>query len=610
MTRANRSAGVLLLLTIWIAAGDARAMPAVFAGDPVDALGKPYPMLPGVPLVLPGPDGRFDDEEDGDDVIDPGTIGDVDVVLRTGNAYVPGSGVIPPPAAGVAMAPAVVAGGTTLQPGGSAAPFQLVVSDGAASPAAGNPLDSSDLDGRGALIFAYADLDGDGFLGATGEDTAGSTDDALELQEALTPVGYRLGVVAAGVAAGSLAISSGLPASAGGLGVTVVGGAITGASSPLFLDGAWVATLLPCMWPIDATDVVGENPGPPDPFGLVDVELELEDFFCPAPGHPVLGTPYAIPLDGSSVTTDLLRVESGAASTPGLALPVNATGFVAAPLRRLTPVVSSLGARAVVEPTTTLTVADDGPGGTQAQLVVFPADRLGNQADVPFGGSTITLEASANLRIVAPDGDADPLREEIVFATAGHTTVTIDDAGAAGDAGGAGSVAASLDGIPGSAVRVAFGGAPTVEPLGAAKALLRHAKTAGTDRFTLTASFDATPALDLTTSDLVLTILDNGKPVVTRTIPAGAWQANAAGTSFRYRDPSQVTATRIVALAVRRKPGSSAYAVRLMVKSLDLSDVDSDVRDISVAIGAGSRTFTGELDCAGNASGSTTTCVR
>lgn len=608
MSRPAWRRALLLFLTAWLFAAEARALPAVFQGDPVDALGRPYALLPGVPLVLPGPDGRFDDAGGGDDVIDPGTVGDVDVVLRTGNAYTPGSGTIPPTSASAAMAPVVIAGGSTLQPGAGQATFQLIVSDGATSAPAGNPLTASDLDGRGALIFAYADLDGDGFLGATSADPAGSADDAIELQEALTPVGRRLGIVTSGLAAGALAVSRGLPASTGGLGVVVVGGAITGAASPLFLDGTWVATLLPCMWPVDATHVVGDEPGPPDPFGLVDVEIEREDFFCPAPDHPLIGTPYAIPLDGSSVTTDLLRAESGAASAVGLARPVSAAGWVATPLAQLTPLVSSLGARTVVEPVSALTLADDGPGGMQAQLVAFPADRLGNQADVPFGGSTLTLEVTPELRIVAPDTDADPRREAIAFATTGYATITLDDAG--GESASSGFVTARLDGVPASALRVTFGGAPSEAPLAGAKARLRRAKTAGTDGLSLTAAFDASGAPPFATSDLELRVLDGDKTVLARTIPAGALLANGAGTAFRHRDPAQVAAMRITTLALRPRAGTSIYTLRLMVNGLDLSDVDPDVGQLTVTIGVGSRSFTGDLDCTPNASGSTTACVR
>src|SRR5262249_56971525 len=87
------------------------AMPAaaaqlpVFASDPIDpTTGAPYIILPGVPLVNPGPYGRVGN---GDDIIDPSIIGDVDLVVRTGAGYA--GGPIPSPQARLPPTPAVVA---------------------------------------------------------------------------------------------------------------------------------------------------------------------------------------------------------------------------------------------------------------------------------------------------------------------------------------------------------------------------------------------------------------------------------------------------------------------------------------------------------------------
>ena len=67
--------------------------------------------------------------------------------------------------------------------------------------------------------------------------------------------------------------------------------------------------------PGSAGDIGINGLGGPDPTALLtDFELEAEDVFSPPPNHPVLGTPYAIPVDGSSVTVDLVRSESGAAA--------------------------------------------------------------------------------------------------------------------------------------------------------------------------------------------------------------------------------------------------------------------------------------------------------
>ena len=220
--RTLRHTALALCLTAGLGAADALALPAVFSGDPLDGQGKPWVILPGVALVDPGDDQKFDGK---DDVINPAIVGDVDVVARSGGVYTPGSGVIPAPAASVAAAPGVVAGGTTLMPTGNEFAWQLIVSDGAASPAAGHPLTANDLDGRGGLALAYADLDGDGIIGQT--DADGSADDEVELQEAWTPIGRRFGLATNGLAAGTMAVANALPASKGGLGVVLAGGIIT-----------------------------------------------------------------------------------------------------------------------------------------------------------------------------------------------------------------------------------------------------------------------------------------------------------------------------------------------------------------------------------------------
>lgn len=607
--RAVRHPASLALAGVWLvtASGTARALPAVLTGDPIDGVGKTYSILPGVPLAHPGPDDKW---STGDDVVNPGLLGDVDLVLRTGGLYVPGSGVIPVGAGSVATAPSVTVGGSGLPTGGSEATYQLIVSDGAPVPAAGAPLPAADLDGRGAVILAYADLDGDGFVGATSADPAGTGDDALEEQEAFTPVGQRLGVVQSGLVSGTIAISSGLPASAGGLGVVVVGGAATGSASPLFLDGAWISTLLPCVWPADATRVVGKNPGAPGPSNLVDLEISLEDFYCPPSGDAVFGNSLAIPLDGTSVTTDILRSVSGPTTSVGLASPVNGGGFVVAPHRRLTPVVSSGGSRQVVEAPGVLTLGDDGPGGVQASVVAFPADALGNQSDVPPGGSEIQLSVTSNLRIVAPDVDADPLRETLSFPATGIATVVLDDAGAAGDGGTTGQLVASLDGAVAHALRVSLSPPLSSGPLGASSAIVRHSSTALQDRLTLKTLLDLDPALaPLGGRDVTITVSERGTVLFSRLLPAGALDTNSTGTTARYRDPTGVITGRIAALRLRRTGASTAHLLQVSLKALDLSAFAPDSNRLDVEVKIGPATFSDRLDCEKPGGGSRTSCT-
>jgi cysteine-rich repeat protein len=415
----------------------------VFMGDPVDpSTGQAFVILPGVASVQPGSDEDFNT---GDDVINPAQTGDVDLVVRTGGTF--SGGAIPAPAASVAAAPSVVAGGTHSGIGNEVA-IQVIVSDGTPTPAAGAPLLGAQHDSRAFLVFAYPDLDGDGVLGPTNAD--GSADNEIERQEALTIIGRQVGLIESGVGSGNLAVALAAPASAGGLGVVVTGAALMGSTAPKYFDGPWAGTLQPIMPPVSAEDVIGGGNGvrAPDPAEeyLVELELEYEKWFQPAPGHPVLGTPYAIPLDGTSVTVDLLRSESGTATSVTLAPPVVAGSFTADPAKRLLPIVASGGGRELVEAVASLPFADDGPGNTIA-LRLFASDVLGNAAD-PAAPLTVVLTAPTGLAIVSPDGNADPQTETIVLATASASNVEIDDAGGAADGPGNARLVASVDGVP------------------------------------------------------------------------------------------------------------------------------------------------------------------
>lgn len=431
------------LATLLLLAAPAAAQLPVFSGDPVDpATGQARVILPGVASVQPGEDEDFNSA---DDEIDAGLVGDVDLVVRTGGTFA--GGAIPAPAAGVAAAPAVVAGGVHSGVGSEAA-VQVILSNGAAIPPAGDPLTGAQHDGRAFLVLAYPDLDGDGIVGPTNAD--GSADNAVERQEALTIVGRQVGLLAAGVGAGNLGLSIAAPASAGGLGVVVTAAALMGNTAPKYFDGPWVGTLQPIMPPVDAEDVIGGGNGvrAPDPLEeyLVELELEYEKWFLPAPGHPVLGTPYAIPLDGSSVTVDLLRSESAPATAAGLAVAVDAATYVAAPERRLLPIVAAGGGREVVELVASRPLADDGPGNG-ASLRLYAADLLGNAGD-PVAPLTVTLTATAGLAIVTPDGDADPLSETVTLSGAEAVIVAVDDDGGALDGPASSRLVASVDGVP------------------------------------------------------------------------------------------------------------------------------------------------------------------
>jgi hypothetical protein len=602
---------VALLLALSRGAG----AQAVFSGDPIDpTTGAPYMMLPGVPLVHPGEDGRFGEGHDDDDFIDTGLVGDVDLVMRTGGGWA--GGPIPTPHAGLANAPVAVTGGTATGAGNRIA-FQAIVSDGLPPAVTGNALGASDLNGRPVLAIAFGDLDGDGVIGPTAAD--GTADDAVERQEIVTPVGRQAAPIAGGVANGSLALTVGAPASIGGLGVVVGGGATTGDTPFLYFDGPWIATLLPYMPPVDPDRIIGSNGvGGPDPAALLtDFELEPEDVFSPAPNHPVLGTPYAIPVDGSSVTVDLVRSESGAAVGVACGRAVDPATFVPGPARRLLPAVGPTGVRTLVEPLDAVALASDGAGGAQS-IDCFVVDRLGNATDPPPSGFTVTFEAGARTRIVSPDTDGDPMREPVAFGTAAAVTLVVDDAGAAAATPMVDRVVASRGGVPVGALRVDLAAGPggpggpgpgTPGALGETAVKMRLKPSAVRGRLSATTKFDPGASFDPIASGLRLEVGLGEATVYVRTIAPGQMTTKGRRTTFRYRDPSAYGSGRIARLLVRRD-GGTMQLVRLRVRVLDLESAAMTSPSAVLRIEAGSAAFVGELACSANRSATVTTCRR
>lgn len=281
------------------------AASAVFAGDPVDpGSGTPYEILPGKPLVRPGADALLGTA---DDIVDAGLVGDVDLVVRAGDSAT--AGPIPPPALATGDVPAAVAGPRGA--GGSEIPFTVFVSDGAAAPGqpAGRVLPAADLDGLPVVVVAFADYDGDGFIGLTSRDRDGTADAHLELRE-LEPVGRSAALLSGGVAHGTLAVRAGLPASAGGLGVALAAVAGTGSLDAAFFDGAVptgpaISTALPFLPLRDLNRIIRDRPVPAGPTTTLQ---QLVQFAAVPPADT-----YALPLDGSEPTIDGARVTSQAA---------------------------------------------------------------------------------------------------------------------------------------------------------------------------------------------------------------------------------------------------------------------------------------------------------
>ena len=587
--------GLLLCGALLLPAAPARAQLAVFDGDPADDVsGLPFSMLPGLPLVLPGPDGKFDTS---DDVVDTGLTGDVDVVIRTGGTFA--GGAIPAPHAGVADAPPVVVGGVRIGVGDEA-PFHVILSDGLPPSVYGNPIASDELDLRGTLVFAYGDLDGDGFIGPRAAD--GDDDLEIERQEVLAPVGRTVGVVLGGVADGTIATSVGAPPSAGGLGVVLSAGVATGSHAFLFEDGPWISTMAPAMFPLEQARVIGGEPGEanPDPIGIVDLELEDDSLFIPATDDPTLGSAYAIPLDGSSPTVDLLRSETGEASRAVFVAPLDVASFVATAARRVLPAVDESGERALAEHLTQLALPCDG-AASLASLALMPADVTANPADPPAGGMTIVLQASPLLRIASPDLDGDPSREEIAFADARWARVEIDDAGQPLIEPALQHVFVVQDGIPVEVLRVDLAAAPAEAPTSSRTKLVLDEQPAR-DRLFVETTFTADPSLDLALLPFALRVSDASGTIFERFLPAGVLVPNADGNVVRFHDPAGSPDPKVAHLSIRRsRDDPTRHTIKLRVRRLDAGARTVDVPSVQLQIAVATRALAADAPCSAGA---------
>jgi len=463
MRAATRVAAAFLVLGL---AAPARASSfPVFDGDPVDSSsGRPYPILPGVPLILPQPNGKYDPP-----IVDSSTTGDVDLVVRAG-AMMAGPS-IPPPSASPRTA---VAGGAPMA-SGSGIPFTVVVSDGSGTTPSGNPLLGPEMDGIPVLVAAFADLDGDGIVGPTNADDDGAADDARELQESDYLVGRQVAIFHNGVAQGTLYVWKGAPASAGGLRVVLTALAYVGPFSPSFFfgavpDGPPIATRLPFFPRYDPDRVVEANGrgGRAEPENRLGIELEPA--FEPPVDDPQLGTPFALPTDGSSATIDRVLVYGGPLSRMRFVRPSLAAGF---PVGAEVPLHRGAGG-ALYEDLSSVDVPDNGPGATVPVRLV-PVDALDNVTDPPPGAQA-TLIAGPGLVISSPDTDGDPGRETVPVSGADGVDVTLDDAGGMGDSGTGSTVTVTVAGVPVETLAVRFvPGAPTP----AERPAITHAELAG-----------------------------------------------------------------------------------------------------------------------------------
>jgi len=418
----------VLLSACALAACPARgwAASAVFQGDPTDASGRPYEILPNKPLVQAGPDGVLGTV---DDVVSPTIIGDIDLVVRTGTLS---ANAIPPPALGNTALLHGVAGPRTA--GGSEIPFTVFLSDGALTDdaPAGHPLPASDMNGLPAIVAAFADLDGDGMIGPSVRDQAGYADLALELRE-LEPVGRTAALFSDGVAHGSLAIQRALPASRGGLHIALVAMALTGPLDPNFFGGAIpsgpaIATALPFLPQRDLNRLIRDRAVPASPTTTLQ---QLIQFAAVPPPDA-----YVLPLDGSEPTIDGAIVDAQPAVRVSLrdaTLPRD----VDVPLDHLLIGTERLASRAF------------------ARLVAV--DRFDNPADPP-PDFAVSVRADGPLHLLAPrelrDGRPLILRRFSGVRIAGRAVTT-----------GSGTIRVERDGIVVATLPYAVDAAANVPPV-------------------------------------------------------------------------------------------------------------------------------------------------
>ncbi len=436
--------GIVLLL---VALGGPASAASIFDGDPVDpATGRPYAILPGVPLILPQP-GRPDDFSP--PIVDPSVRGDVDLVVRAAHLGV--GPLMPPP---VPVPPTAVAGGVRIA-AGTEIPFTVIASTG--GPGLGAPLATTELDGLPVVVVVFADLDGDGLVGPTDADPAGAADNGRELQEADFVVGRQVAFFSRGVAQGTVAVTKGAPASAGGLAVVLGAMAYVGPFRGGFFfgnvpDGPGVATLLPFFPRLDPDRLIEGNGSGGRAAPDVRLGVEIENAFDPLASDPLLGTPFALPTNGTSPTLDRAIVRSGPVSRVACVRPSVLASY---PSDTETALRRGAGG-ALIEPLDSIDLADDGPGGG-VRVRLVPLDVLDNVTDPPAGTTAILL-AGPGLAITSPDTDTNPARETVALPTAAGLEITLDDTGGSRDSGTASVLTIVTAGVPGATLEVRFAG--------------------------------------------------------------------------------------------------------------------------------------------------------
>lgn len=368
--------------------------------------GRLIELLPGIPWRTPGPDERLGSD---DDVVDDSVVGDVDLVVRAGTLDEPS---LPGPLQ-VTGPLRVVAIGRGQGPG---VPFTVWATDGGDPPM---PVVSEAVEGNPVLVMAFADLDGDGFVGITEED-GNPGDHELEERE-LDDVGRRFAVLSEGRAQGVLRVSVGGSAD-DPIAIVLAAAAYTGETRADYFegfvpDGPIVMTSLPFFPRTDPEDVISAG-GPAGPDVLIGAEVDAA--FTPDLAEHPLDADYALAVDGSPISVDVVVARAGPpvafqfyedADPAGQGSVVVGPG--AAGRRLLSPLIEGL----------------QGPGDAPGAWVLHARDELGNPATLAVPHD-VELRAGGGLRILSPDFDGDPSREQIPMVAGMGVPVTVDASGA------------------------------------------------------------------------------------------------------------------------------------------------------------------------------------
>ena len=427
---------VLLIATVscpLIAIGCPSAPGWLTAGDPIDpSTGEIYEIVPGAPRIqlqqVRDTADTIEVTEDTEDDSDLQTtlevgpeIGDIDLVIRSVAA---GPAAIPPAAPFRSQEDdrTLVANrrGT-----GSGLAFTVFGSDGQV------PLRSPNEDihfpGHPVLVMAFADLDGDGFIGITELD-ADPFDRAIEAQE-LRPIARRYALVDQTTASGELFIPTGGPPGAElEIGLSAV--TYIGLRSPSFYGGGVptgpaIMTKLPFHPVTEKAQVLGTRPTSAHADSLVGAKII--PLLTPDPGDPATGEAFTMRLDGSQPSIDTARVRSRPFVRFAIARRLGALVEREQYGQTLRPGLDPEGGRALYDIMRSLTLWDDGEA-TQTTVTVLPVDDLSN-ITTPGGPREVTIAASGPIQILSPDRDGDPQRESLIIDSARGADIIIDDLG-------------------------------------------------------------------------------------------------------------------------------------------------------------------------------------